>query len=97
MSRPNIVILGAGYGGIMTTVRLQKELKANDANITLVNKNDYHYQTTWLHESSAGTLHHDRVRIPIEDLIDFNRVNFTKTRFYRLILKVKEFNLKKAN
>lgn len=76
MSRPNIVILGAGYGGIMTTVRLQKELKANDANITLVNKNDYHYQTTWLHESSAGTLHHDRVRIPIEDLIDFNRVNF---------------------
>lgn len=36
MSRPNIVILGAGYGGIMTTVRLQKELKANDANITLV-------------------------------------------------------------
>lgn len=76
MSRPNIVILGAGYGGIMTTVRLQKELKANNANITLVNKNDYHYQTTWLHESSAGTLHHDRVRIPIEDLIDFNRVNF---------------------
>ncbi len=78
MSRPNIVILGAGYGGIMTTVRLQKELKAEDANITLVNKNDYHYQTTWLHESSAGTLHHDKVRIPINDLIDYNRVNFVQ-------------------
>src|SRR5690625_4029272 len=76
MQRPNIVILGAGFGGIITAVRLQKELKRDDANITLVNKHDYHYQTTWLHESSAGTLHHDRVRIPIKELIDENRINF---------------------
>lgn len=61
MEKPKVVILGAGYGGLMTVTRLQKQLAKGEADITLVNKNDYHYETTWLHEASAGTLHHDRV------------------------------------
>jgi NADH dehydrogenase len=76
MNKPNIVILGAGYGGIMTTVKLQKKLNINDANITLVNINDYHYQTTWLHENAAGTLHHDQTRIPIRNIINLSKINF---------------------
>ncbi|HLQ97986.1 MAG TPA: NAD(P)/FAD-dependent oxidoreductase [Candidatus Dormibacteraeota bacterium] len=75
MNKPNIVVLGAGYGGLITTVNLQKSLGTNQANITLVNKHDYHYQSTWLHESAAGTLHHDRVRIPIKDVINTSKVN----------------------
>lgn len=78
MNKPNIVVLGAGYGGMMTTVKLQKSLGVNQANITLVNKHDYHYQSTWLHESAAGTLHHDRVRITIKDVINTSKVNFIK-------------------
>lgn len=76
MNKPNIVIIGAGYGGLMTTVHLQKSLGVNQASITLVNINDYHYQSTWLHESAAGTLHQDRVRIPIKDVVDMSKVNF---------------------
>ncbi|WP_017186774.1 NAD(P)/FAD-dependent oxidoreductase [Alkalibacillus haloalkaliphilus] len=78
MNKPSIVVLGAGYGGIMTTIKLQKIIGDNEADITLVNKHDYHYQTTWLHENAAGTLHHDRTRIPINDVVDFNRVNFVQ-------------------
>ncbi|MEQ6390235.1 NAD(P)/FAD-dependent oxidoreductase [Bacillaceae bacterium S4-13-58] len=78
MQKPKIVILGAGYGGIMSAVNLQKQLGVNEAQITLVNKHDYHYQTTWLHENSAGTLHHDRTRIKIKDVVDFNKVEFIK-------------------
>ncbi|GGD06521.1 NAD(P)/FAD-dependent oxidoreductase [Pontibacillus salipaludis] len=78
MNRPNIVVLGAGYGGMITTAKLQKMLGSNEANITLVNKHNYHYQTTWLHENAAGTLHHDRTRIKISDVINFNRVNFVQ-------------------
>ncbi|UQD53184.1 FAD-dependent oxidoreductase [Bacillus methanolicus] len=78
MRKPRIVILGAGYGGLMTTTRLQKLVGANEADIILVNKNDYHYETTWLHEASAGTLHHDRVRYDIKDVIDRNKVDFIK-------------------
>lgn len=62
----------------MTAVKLQKSLGANDANITLVNKHDYHYQTTWLHENAAGTLHHDRTRIQIKDVVNTSRVNFVQ-------------------
>ncbi len=76
MRKPKIVVLGAGYGGLMTVTRLQKQLSVNDADITLINKNDYHYETTWLHEASAGTLHHDRVRYSISDVINRSKVDF---------------------
>jgi len=76
MNKPHIVILGAGYGGIMTTVKLQKSLGVNEAKITLVNNHDYHYQSTWLHENAAGTLHHDKTRIPIREVINKEKVNF---------------------
>ncbi|HEU5139635.1 MAG TPA: NAD(P)/FAD-dependent oxidoreductase [Bacillales bacterium] len=75
MQKPRIVILGAGYGGMMTTTRLTKKLGTNDAHITLVNKHNYHYQTTWLHEVAAGTIHQDRARMLISDVIDTKRVN----------------------
>lgn len=78
MNSPRIVILGAGYGGIMTAVRLQKKLRTNEAEVTLVNKNDYHYQSTALHETSAGTLHHDRTRVNIKDVINTSKINFVQ-------------------
>jgi NADH dehydrogenase len=94
MRKPKIVILGAGYGGLMTTVNLQKKLGVSEAEIVLVNKNDYHYETTWLHEVSAGTLHHDRSRFKIADVIDKSKVQFVqdtvvdiKTEEKRVILE----------
>ncbi|WP_243387719.1 NAD(P)/FAD-dependent oxidoreductase [Bacillus kexueae] len=78
MNKPKVVVLGAGYGGLMTVTRLQKMVGVNEADITLVNKHDYHYETTWLHEASAGTLHHDRCRYQIKDVIDTSRVNFVQ-------------------
>ncbi|MBS2773115.1 NAD(P)/FAD-dependent oxidoreductase [Anoxybacillus rupiensis] len=85
LKKPNVVILGAGYGGLMTAVRLQKFVGVNEANITLVNKNNYHYETTWLHEASAGTLHHDRVRYPIADVIDRSKVQFVQDTVVKVV------------
>ncbi|WNF39088.1 NAD(P)/FAD-dependent oxidoreductase [Bacillaceae bacterium IKA-2] len=78
MKKPRILILGAGYGGMMTASKLSKQLALNDAEIILVNKHNYHYQTTWLHEPAAGTLHHDRTRMRIDSVIDTNKVKFIK-------------------
>ncbi|MCM3670242.1 NAD(P)/FAD-dependent oxidoreductase [Mesobacillus maritimus] len=78
MRKPKIVVLGAGYGGLMTATRLQKQVGVNEADIVLVNKNDYHYETTWLHEASAGTLHHDRVRYDVREVIDTQKVEFVQ-------------------
>lgn len=76
--KPRIVILGAGYGGMMTASRLSKQLRYNDAEVILINKHNYHYQTTWLHEPAAGTMHHDRTRMRIDSVIDTNKVKFIK-------------------
>ena len=94
MKSPNIVILGAGYGGLMTTVNLQKSLGINQATITLVNKHDYHYQSTWLHESAAGTLHHDRTRIYINEVINTNKVNFVQDTVVSIQPEEKKVKLK---
>ncbi|EWH21266.1 NADH dehydrogenase [Bacillus haynesii] len=78
MNKPKVVVLGAGYGGLMTVTRLVKKIGINEADITLVNKHNYHYETTWMHEASAGTLHHDRCRYQIKDVINTSRVNFVQ-------------------
>lgn len=78
VSKQKIVILGAGYGGMITAIRLQKKLHYNEAEITLVNKNDYHYITTELHQPAAGTMHHDRARVHIRELIDDRKIRFVQ-------------------
>lgn len=78
VNRPTILVLGAGYGGLSTVVNLQKMIGVDLADIILINKNDYHYETTWLHEASAGTLRPDQVRYDISDVIKTDKVKFVK-------------------
>lgn len=73
-TKPRIVVLGAGYAGMMTIKKLLKNLSSEEAEIVLVNKHNYHYQTTWLHELAAGTINPNQVRIMIRDIINPNRV-----------------------
>lgn len=96
LRKPKIVIVGAGYGGLMTTVRLQKLIGVNEADIVLINKNDYHYETTWLHEASAGTLHHDRVRYDIRDVIDKSKVDFVQDTVVEIKKEEKKVILEKG-
>lgn len=76
---PKVVILGAGYGGIMAAQRLQKDLNYNEADVTLVNKHDYHYFTTHLHMPAAGTDALDNAHVPISKLIDEFKIDFVKS------------------
>jgi NADH dehydrogenase len=97
VKKPRIVILGAGYGGLMTVTRLQKQLNSDEAEIVIINKNEYHYETTWLHEASAGTLHHDRVRYDVTKVLNRNKVQFiqgevleVKAKENKVVLKDQE-------
>lgn len=78
LKRPSILVLGAGYGGLMTVVNLQKVLGADAADITLINKNEYHYESTWLHEAAAGTLLPEQVRYDVKDVIDSVKTKFVQ-------------------
>lgn len=96
MDKKRIVILGAGYGGMMTATRLQKKLSPSDAEITLVNKHDYHYQATWLHEVSAGTIHQDRARIRIKDVVKTSKVNFLQDTVLSIDTEAKSVKLQNS-
>ncbi|WP_096270083.1 NAD(P)/FAD-dependent oxidoreductase [Paucisalibacillus globulus] len=85
-NKPRIVVLGAGYAGMMTTKRLIKNLSPEEAEIILVNKHNYHYQTTWLHELAAGTINQNQVRIMIRDIINPNRVRL----IYDTVVKIEK-------
>ncbi len=89
MKRPTILVLGAGYGGLSTVVRLQKQLGADQANVVLINKNEYHYESTWLHEASAGTLSPEQVRYNISDVIDSSKVDFIQATVEDINIKEK--------
>ncbi|MBB6450180.1 NADH dehydrogenase [Geomicrobium halophilum] len=77
-AKPKILILGAGYGGMMAASRLQKKLGTDRAHITLVSKHSYHYLTTWLHEVGAGTLHHDNARMEIRKVLNPGKTNIVQ-------------------
>lgn len=89
-SIPKIVILGAGYGGILTAQRLQKELNYNEADVTLVNRHDYHYITTHLHMPAAGTDSIEKTRVSISKLIDEFKIDLVKSSVQEIRLHDKK-------
>lgn len=74
MSKPKVVVLGAGYAGLITTRHLTKKLSEEEAEIVLINKHNYHYESTWLHEVAAGTINPNQARVMISDVVNPNRV-----------------------
>lgn len=65
-----MLILGGGYAGITTAVGLRRAgRRARRLEVTLVNKHDYHYFTTLLHQPAAGTLDFEDVAVDIAPLL----------------------------
>lgn len=63
----NIVVLGAGYGGILSAKKLARKLrKTNDVKVTVIDKNTYHTMLTELHEVAANRVPEEAIRIDLE-------------------------------
>lgn len=60
-----IVIVGAGYAGMMAATGLEKISES----FTLINKNPYHYFTTLLHEAAGGRGEPMDYTVPIRDVL----------------------------
>lgn len=78
MNKPKIVILGAGYGGIITSKKLEKLLKSGEADVTLINKHDYHYITTQLHKIGVGTATDRQIAMSIPELLNSQKTHFIR-------------------
>jgi NADH dehydrogenase len=72
----NIVIVGAGYAGILTAKKLAKRLKRNgDVRITVIDKHPYHTMLTELHEVAANRTPEDHVRISLKKVFAGRKVD----------------------
>lgn len=69
-----IIILGAGYGGLKALHYLQKAKE--DIHITIVDKNDYHCEIISLAEVASGSIPKEKIMFPIKDIVKKDRTNF---------------------
>ncbi|MFJ7648660.1 NAD(P)/FAD-dependent oxidoreductase [Lysinibacillus sp. NPDC097279] len=78
-----IVILGAGYAGVLTALTARKYLSADEAKITVVNQFPTHQIITELHRLAGGTIAEGAVALPLKKIfkgldIDLQIAKITK-------------------
>lgn len=72
--KKNIIVIGAGYGGITAVLRLSQLLRRSDEyQIHLIDKNPYHTLKTQLHEAA---IQKREVTIPIDRIIRRRKIIF---------------------
>lgn len=75
----NVVIIGAGYAGVLVAKKLAKRTKKNpDIHITVIDKNPFHTMLTELHEVAACRVEEDSVRISYEKIFAKRRIRFVQ-------------------
>jgi NADH:ubiquinone reductase (H+-translocating) len=71
----HIVILGGGYGGLLSALTARNYMTADEATITLVNRFPSHQIITELHRLAAGNLAEKAVALPLEKLLRGKDIN----------------------
>lgn len=95
-----IIVLGAGYAGVLAAKKLEKKFKNNsDISITIIDKNPFHTMLTELHEVAANRVDEDSIKMNLKQIFagrnvdvvmdDIQKVDFEKKQ---LIGKNKEYD-----
>lgn len=71
----HILILGGGYGGLLSALTARQHLTAEEATITVVNRFPTHQIITELHRLAVGNLHEKAVALPLEKLLRGKDIN----------------------
>ncbi|MFJ3697441.1 NAD(P)/FAD-dependent oxidoreductase [Streptomyces sp. NPDC090052] len=69
-----ILVVGGGYVGLYTALRLQRKLKDGEAEITVVTPDPYMTYQPFLPEAAAGSLSPRHVVVPLRRLLDKCRI-----------------------
>ena len=74
MSRPHVVIIGSGFGGI----RAAKGLAAVDVDVTLIDANNFHTFQPLLYQVATAGLDADDIGFPIRRIFRRNRFDHVR-------------------
>jgi NADH dehydrogenase len=67
---PRILIVGGGYVGMYTALRLQRKLRRGEATVTVVDPHSYMTYQPFLPESAAGNLEPRHMVVPLRKVLD---------------------------
>ncbi len=71
-----ILVIGAGYSGVLTAKKLAKRFKKNpNVSISIVDKNPFHTMLTELHEVAAGRVSEDSIKLSLKKIFAGRKVN----------------------
>ncbi len=73
-----ILILGGGFGGIYTAHYLLRELRKEEARVTLINESNYFLFVPMLHEVATGNIRVHNIVEPIRQILDGENFRFCK-------------------
>jgi NADH:ubiquinone reductase (H+-translocating) len=89
----HIVILGAGYGGVLTALTVRKYLNRNDAYVTVVNQYPTHQIITELHRLAGGTASEGHVALPLDKLFKGKDIDLKIAKVEHFSVDKKEVSL----
>lgn len=85
MKRPQIVIIGGGFGGIETFNRLHRLMhKRRGIDVTLIDRKNYFLFTPMLHELATGSIGRNHVTQPLREMIDCCHERFVRAKAERV-------------
>lgn len=70
-----IVIIGAGYAGVLTAKKLEKKLRKEDVSISIIDKNPFHTMLTELHEVAANRVEEDSIKMSLKKIFAGRKVD----------------------
>ncbi len=74
MTVKRILILGGGYVGLYSALALEKALPPNEAEITLVNRENYMVYQPFLPEAASGSIEPRHVVVPLRQVLTRTRL-----------------------
>jgi len=88
-----IVILGAGYGGLLSALTVRKYLNKSEAKVTVVNQYPTHQIITELHRLAGGSSTEKAVALPLQKLLKGKDVDLIISKVDNFSVDKKEVNL----
>jgi NADH dehydrogenase len=88
-----VVILGAGYGGLLTAINIRKYLNKGQVQVTVINQYPTHQIITELHRLAAGSVSEQAVAMPLKKLFKGKDIDLKIAKVESFSVEQKEVKL----